>query len=132
MFIDDITIRVGAGDGGKGAVAFNKNLHQYGPVGGSGGNGGSVFAEGSSKLDILSKYRSKKEFFAENGGNGRGQLCDGIDAEDLIISVPVGTVIHKLSIGTEREVTAVGERVLLPAGGKGGRGNFHFRSSTNT
>ena len=132
MFIDDITIKAGAGDGGRCAVAFNKNLYQYGPVGGSGGQGGSVFVEGSSNLGILGKYRYKKEFFAENGEDGHGQFCDGIDAEDLVLQVPVGTVIHNLSVGGEKEVTAVGERILVASGGKGGRGNFHFRSSINT
>ena len=132
MFVDDITIKVRAGNGGKGAVAFNKNLHQFGPSGGSGGLGGSVFVEGSSNLGILNKYRYKKEFFAENGGDGRGQFCDGSDAEDLVLEIPVGTVVYNLTTGVDQEVTSIGERVLVAAGGKGGKGNFHFRSSTNT
>lgn len=132
MFVDDITIRVRAGSGGKGAVSFNKNLNQYGPTGGSGGDGGSVYFEGSSNFSILSKYRFKKEFSAKDGQNGKGQFCDGITAEHLILPVPAGTVIHNLAIGTDQEIVSVGERVLAARGGRGGKGNFHFRSSTNT
>lgn len=132
MFIDDITIKVRAGSGGKGAVAFNKNLNQYGPTGGMGGKGGAIYIEGASNLGILSKYRFKKDFFANDGKDGRGQFRDGIDAEDLILPVPVGTVIHNLTTGIDCEVVSVGERIRVAAGGHGGRGNFHFRSATNT
>jgi len=132
MFIDDVTIRVRAGNGGRGAVAFNKNLNQYGPVGGSGGDGGSVFVEGSSDFGILQRYRFKKEFAAKNGQDGRPQFRDGVRAEDLVLPVPIGTVIHNLTTGIDREIVSVKERVLAAKGGKGGRGNFHFRSSTNT
>ncbi|KKU51637.1 MAG: hypothetical protein A3A28_03005 [Candidatus Sungbacteria bacterium RIFCSPLOWO2_01_FULL_47_32] len=132
MFIDDITIKVRAGSGGRGAVAFNKNLHQYGPAGGSGGEGGDVYVEGVSNLGILSKYRFSKEFYSENGQDGRGQFCDGINAEDLTLYVPVGTVIHNLTTGSSFDITSIGERVLLARGGRGGKGNFLFRSSTNT
>ena len=132
MFIDDITIKIRAGNGGKGAVAFNKNLRQFGPAGGSGGRGGSVFVEGSSNLGILSKFRFKKEFFAKDGGNGKKQFCDGADAEDLTLLVPVGTVIHNLTTGKDTEIVSVRERVLIAEGGRGGKGNFRFRSPTNT
>ena len=132
MLIDDITITVRAGNGGKGAVAFNKNLNQYGPVGGSGGTGGSVYLEGSSDLGMLRSYRYKKVFAAENGRDGRGQFRDGADGGDLVLQVPVGTAVHDLSAGVEFEVVSVGERLLVARGGKGGRGNFHFRSSRNT
>ncbi|MDP3727619.1 MAG: GTPase ObgE [bacterium] len=132
MLIDDITITVRAGDGGKGAVSFNKNLNQYGPVGGSGGAGGSIYFIGSSDLGVLRSYRFKKVFAAENGKDGRGQFRDGVDAEDLILPVPTGTIIHNLATRVDQEVVRVGEPVLVARGGKGGRGNFHFRSSTNT
>jgi len=132
MFIDDVTIRVRAGSGGKGAVGFNKNLNQYGPTGGSGGDGGSVYFEGSSNFSILSKYRFKKEFIAKDGQDGKGQFCDGVTREHLVLPVPIGTVIHNLVAGTDKEVVSVDERILAARGGKGGRGNFHFRSSTNT
>lgn len=132
MLIDDITITVRAGNGGKGAVSFNKNLNQYGPAGGSGGTGGSIYFIGSSDLGILRGFRFKKVFAAENGKDGRGQFRDGVHGEDLILQVPVGTAVHDLTAGVELEVVSVGERVLVARGGKGGRGNFHFRSSTNT
>ena len=132
MLIDEVVVKVRAGNGGRGAVAFNKNLNQYGPVGGSGGKGGSVYIEGSSDLSLLDKFRFKKESAAEDGGNGRPQFCDGKDATDLIMRVPVGTVIHNLTAGTEQEVVTIGERILIATGGKGGRGNFHFRSPSRT
>lgn len=132
MLIDEVTIKVRAGNGGKGAVAFNKNLNQYGPVGGSGGAGGSVYIEGSSDLSILDKFRFKKEFAAKNGEDGKAQFRDGANAEDLVLQVPVGTVIHNLTTDKDQEVVTIGEKILIATGGKGGRGNFHFRSSTKT
>jgi len=132
MLIDDITIKVSAGNGGRGAVAFNKNLMSLGPVGGSGGHGGSVYAEGSSNLNALGQFRFKKVLEAENGMNGRGQFKDGHGGKDLILKIPVGTVIHNLTQKNEIEITKIGERVLLAQGGNGGKGNFHFRSSKNT
>ena len=132
MLIDDVRIKVAAGHGGRGAVAFNKNLMSLGPAGGSGGKGGSVFAEGISDLSALNQFRYKKELAAENGLDGRNQFKDGYDGKDLVIKVPVGTVIRNLTNETEMETTKIGERLLLAKGGKGGKGNFHFRSSRNT
>lgn len=132
MLIDDITITIRAGDGGKGAVSFNKNLNQYGPVGGSGGAGGSIYFIGSSDLGVLRSYRYKKVFAAQNGKDGQGQFRDGNDAKDLVLSVPVGTVIENLTTGVNCEVITIGEPLLAARGGIGGRGNFHFRSSRNT
>lgn len=139
MLIDDVTIRVKAGNGGTGKVAFNKNLMSLGPAGGTGGKGGSIFFEGVSDLSTLNQFRFRKEVVADNGLDGRVQFSDGNDAEDVYIKVPVGTVIHFLNEPKEgkerrapREIVKIGERVLVARGGKGGRGNFHFRSSTNT
>jgi len=132
MLIDDVKIRVTAGNGGKGAVAFNKNPMSLGPVGGKGGEGGSVYVKGISDLSALNKFRFKKEFKAENGQDGRPQFCDGSNADDLILKVPVGTVIHNLETGESTEITKIGETEMIVCGGIGGRGNFHFRSSTNT
>lgn len=133
MLIDDVKIKVAAGDGGKGAVAFNKNLMSLGPVGGSGGKGGSIYVEGVSDLSALNQFRYKKEFNAENGQEGRGQFRDGRDGKDLILKVPVGTVIHNLAINKNAvEITKIGERLPLAQGGKGGKGNFLFRSPHNT
>jgi GTP-binding protein len=132
MLIDDVKVRISAGHGGAGKVAFNKNLMSLGPAGGSGGKGGSVYAEGVSDLSALGQFRFKKEFPAENGQEGRGQFRDGHDAADLILKVPVGTIAHNLTTGEDFDIDHVGERVLLAKGGNGGKGNFLFRSSRNT
>jgi GTP-binding protein len=133
MLIDDVTIKISAGHGGKGAVSFNKTMMNLGPVGARGGHGGSVYVEGVSDLSALNQFRYKKSFQAENGQEGRGQFRDGRDGEDLILKVPIGTIIHNLAnqmiLG---EISKVGQRVLLAKGGRGGKGNFHFRSPTNT
>ena len=132
MLIDDVTIKVKAGDGGKGAVAFNKNLMSLGPTGGSGGKGGSVYFEGVSDLGALSQFRYKKDVEAAHGADGRGQFRDGQDGKDLVIKVPVGTAIHKIETGETEEILKIGEKILIAKGGLGGKGNFHFRSSRNT
>ena len=132
MLIDDIKIQVTAGAGGKGAVAFNKNMMSLGPVGGSGGRGGNVYVEGVSDLNGLSKFRFKREFKTEDGHDGLPQFCDGENAGDLILKIPVGTVIHNLGTGQNIEITKIGQQAVIARGGRGGKGNFHFRSSTNT
>jgi GTP-binding protein len=132
MLIDEVKIRVKAGKGGKGSVAFNKNMGALGPTGATGGHGGSVYAEGVSDLGALSHFRFKKEFVAEDGQNGKSQFNDGHRGEDLILHVPVGTVIHNLDKKKSEDITQIGQRVLIAQGGYGGRGNFHFRSAINT
>ena len=132
MLIDDVKISVTAGHGGKGTVAFNKTKMNRGPTGGSGGRGGSVFIKGISDLSALGKFRFKKEFSAENGRDGLAQLHDGHNGKDLILSLPLGTVVHKLNTGEDVEVTKIGQLELVARGGKGGKGNYLFRSSTNT
>lgn len=140
MLIDDVTIRVSAGHGGKGAVAFNKNLMSLGPAGGSGGRGGSVYAIGVSDLSALGQFRFKKEFSAEDGRAGRDQFRDGYDGTDLILKLPVGTIVHNLTTGVDIEIEKIGgnggdkddTRILLAKGGIGGRGNFQFKGPHNT
>ncbi len=132
MLIDDVTIDVAAGNGGDGMVAFNKNLKELGPTGAAGGNGGSVWCVGVADIGALSRWRKSKEAHAGNGKKGQGQFRDGIDGEHLEFTVPVGTVVHNLDTGTDAEISAIGQRLLLARGGKGGWGNFRFRSSTNT
>ncbi|MBI2113191.1 MAG: hypothetical protein HYT50_01255 [Candidatus Wildermuthbacteria bacterium] len=131
MLIDDVTITVEAGNGGKGAVAFNKNMMSIGPVGGSGGRGGSIYIEGISDLNALNQFRYKKEIKAKNGAPGKDQFNDGASAEDLVLQVPVGTVIQTIETGQTQEILKIGEKILIAKGGIGGKGNFHFRSSTN-
>ena len=132
MLIDDVKINVTAGKGGNGTVTFNKTKMSLGPTGGSGGNGGSIFVEGVSNLNALNKFRFKKEFKAENGKDGQSQLHDGHDGKDLILLVPIGVVVHRLNTGENFEVTKIGQRGLVAHGGHGGKGNYLFRSSTNT
>ena len=132
MLIDDITIRVKAGDGGRGAVAFNKNKMMLGPVGGNGGFGGNIYFEGVSDLSALSQFRNKKEISTDNGKPGSGDFVDGKDGEDLLVKVPIGTVITKLETREVTEIIKAGEKFLIAKGGYGGKGNFHYRSSTNT
>lgn len=132
MLIDDIKIEVAAGHGGKGCVAFNKNLMSLGPAGGSGGKGGSVIFVGVSDLNALNQFRFRKQVHAENGREGKGQFCDGPDAKDEMIKIPVGTVINNLTTGETQEITKVGQEILIAKGGRGGRGNFQFRGSKNT
>jgi GTPase len=132
MLIDDVIISVNAGNGGKGKVSFNKNLMELGPTGGTGGNGGSVFFEGVSDLGALNKYRFKKVVQAKHGEDGKAQFNDGETAPDLVEYIPVGTVIHDLNTGIDHEIVKIGERIRIVRGGRGGRGNFHFRSSRNT
>jgi len=103
-----------------------------GPTGGAGGHGGNVVAVGISDIGALNQFRFKKEFAAENGREGRGQFRDGHDGADLVLKLPVGTVIHNLTTGEDTSLEKVGEKVILAKGGLGGRGNFYFRSAHNT
>jgi len=103
-----------------------------GPTGGTGGSGGNVYLEGVFDLSALNQFRHKKELKAENGKDGRGQYRDGITGSDLILKVPVGTVIHKLSDNTDQEIIKIGERVLVAKSGHGGKGNFLFRGPRST
>ncbi len=113
-------------------MAFNKNLMSLGPTGATGGKGGSVYAEAIADLSALNQFRFKKILSAEDGQEGRSQFRDGQDGKDLILRVPVGTLIHNLTTGEEIELVKIGEQALLAKGGNGGKGNFHFRSSRNT
>lgn len=132
MLIDDIVIKVSSGRGGRGAVAFNKNMKSLGPAGGSGGNGGNVIFEAVSDLSLLNQFRFKKEVSAENGEPGKPQFNDGHMGADLILKVPVGTIIHNMTTGTDYELVKIGEHIVIAKGGKGGKGNLQFKSSTNT
>ncbi len=132
MLVDDIEIKVTAGSGGSGAVAFNKNLMEKGPTGGSGGSGGDIYVEGVTDIGALRRFKFKKDFYAENGRDGRSQFRDGVDGKDLTLYVPTGTVVYNLSTKDSFEVNSENERVVIARGGTGGKGNFHFRSSKRT
>lgn len=132
VLIDDVKIKVRAGHGGKGAVAFNSNLMSLGPTGARGGDGANVYVEGIADLSALNPFQRKRDIKAKDGENGRSQFRDGRRADDLILTVPVGTVVHNLTTGNDLEIMKIGQRELIAKCGIGGRGNFHFRSSTNT
>jgi len=132
MLVDEITIQLRAGRGGRGAVAFNKVKLSQGPAGGDGGNGGNVYFEGTSNVGALMSYASNKEMKAEDGKNGRGQFLDGRRGEDLILKIPTGTAITNLGTGYAQEMLNVDQRILAAGGGMGGKGNFKYRSSLNT
>ena len=132
MLIDELTIKVKAGDGGNGAVAFNKVKLSRGPTGADGGNGGSVYFEGTGDINALMVFASRQEVEAERGRDGRGQFLDGRKGEDLVLKVPTGTTVTNLGTGFKQEISEAGQRVLAAGGGVGGRGNFKFRSATNT
>ncbi len=132
MLTDDVTINVKAGNGGDGLVAFNKNKMSLGPTGGRGGNGGNVCLVGIENIGALNQFRHKKNFQAQKGENGKRQRKDGANGDDLVLKIPVGTVIHDLTTKTNIETDKIGQQVTIASGGQGGRGNYLFRSSTNT
>ncbi len=132
MIVDEVKITVTAGHGGKGMATFSKVKWALGPTGGSGGIGGDIFIEGVADLSVLKQFRFKKDHKAENGENGKSALNDGHKANDLILSVPVGTVCHNITTGKDIEISKIGQKELIAKGGKGGKGNYHFRSATNT
>ena len=129
MLTDDVTIRVSAGRGGSGTATFGDGRSHRGPDGGNGGKGGSVYLEAVADLGALQKYRAVKTYKAGDGKDGRSSFRDGHDGEDLILPVPRGTVAH---VGEDKlELLAVGDRIEVARGGRGGKGNFLYRSSTN-
>lgn len=132
MLVDDVIVVLSGGEGGGGIVGFNKTKGNSGPTGGNGGPGGDVVVEGVSDISALQQFRYHKEFKAENGKVGSTRLLDGKRGEDLVLRIPVGTVVTNIDTGEVRELTHEGERFLIAHGGYRGRGNFHFRASTNT
>jgi len=132
MLIDDVTIEVTAGAGGNGLVTFNKNMMSLGPTGGQGGNGGNVCLLGIESIGGLGQFRYKKDFVAQKGEDGKNQRKDGMGGKDLILKVPVGTVVHNLTTKFDTEIEKIGQKITVASGGIGGRGNYLFRSSSNT
>ncbi len=132
MITDEVKILIRAGKGGDGVAAFDKIKMSLGPTGGRGGNGGNIFFEGVSDLTALNKYRRKKEYLANNGEKGRSDRSSGQNGRDLILTVPIGSVIRNLKTREETEITRIGKKFMAAKGGFGGRGNYYFRSSRNT
>ncbi len=133
-FIDESKIEVFAGKGGNGIASFRREkfIEKGGPDGGDGGRGGSVFAIADRNINTLIDYRFTKVHRAKNGQPGRGSDCYGKGADDIVLRMPVGTVISDVSSGEiVADLAHDGEKALLAQGGVGGLGNIHFKSSTN-
>lgn len=141
MFTDKVRIFLKAGDGGAGCMSFRREAHvpKGGPDGGDGGKGGSIVLQGDSQYWTLIHLKYQRHQFAEDGQCGSGARSSGRDARDIVIPVPLGTVARRVveqEDGTTLtedvgEVTADGEQLVLLKGGRGGLGNWHFKSATN-
>ena len=134
MFVDEIDIFVKGGDGGAGCVSFRREKYvpRGGPDGGDGGDGGSVWLEADPALTTLLDFHYKRHYHAERGTHGEGSNRHGATGADLILRVPLGTVVTDRDTGEPvGDLTAPGQRVLAIAGARGGRGNARFASSTN-
>lgn len=129
MFVDEAKIAVKAGDGGNGCVAFRREKYvpRGGPSGGDGGHGGSIYVQANPNDNTLLRYRYNREFKADRGRHGEGSNCTGVSGEDLILKVPVGTLVYDgESTQLLADLKTAGQQVLVAQGGKGGRGNQHF------
>jgi GTP-binding protein len=134
MFVDHAKIYVKGGDGGNGIVAFRreKYIPMGGPAGGDGGRGGNVVFVADEGLSTLMDFKYRKHFKAERGAHGRGKNMHGSWGEDLVVRVPVGTVIRDDDSGQViADLTRAGQEVIVARGGRGGRGNARFSSSVN-
>lgn len=133
-FIDEVQLHIKAGDGGDGIVSWRREKYRpmNGPGGGNGGDGGHVFAEAVADLAYLDYYTHTKKFAAEAGDRGGKMGREGKNGEHLVLKFPRGTVLRNLETGEEFELSIIGEQVKILEGGRGGLGNEHFKSSTNT
>ena len=132
MFVDTAKIRIKAGDGGNGAVAFHREkfVNAGGPDGGDGGRGGNVVFVQDTNVNTLVEFKYKKRYFAENGENGATKRCTGKSAPDLIIRVPQGTVVREAGTGRVLADLSTPQPQIVAKGGKGGWGNWHFATPT--
>jgi GTPase len=134
MFIDEAVISVQSGKGGDGAVHFRREKYvpRGGPDGGDGGRGGNVILEVQSTLNTLSRFRHQRKFRADDGRRGSKQNMTGRSAEDLVVHVPPGTLVYKNDSGELLgDLVEPGQQLMVAKGGRGGRGNARFATSTN-
>ncbi|MGH8005346.1 MAG: Obg family GTPase, partial [Limisphaerales bacterium] len=133
MFIDYAEIKVVAGTGGSGMIAFRREkfVPKGGPSGGDGGKGGSIFARANGQLGTLIDCHFRKHYKAGRGAHGSGKNASGLSGKDVCIDMPVGTVIKEKKTGVlVADLTEAGQVILLAKGGRGGRGNAHFATPT--
>ena len=134
VFVDEVTISVKAGDGGNGCLAFRREKYvpRGGPSGGDGGHGGSIVVESSERHNTLMHFRFNPEHKAERGSHGEGSNRTGRDGEDTVLRVPVGCMVFDANTGEKLfDFTRPDERFVVAAGGRGGRGNARFATSTH-
>lgn len=132
MFIDRAQVEIIAGDGGNGAIAFRREacVDKGGPSGGDGGRGGSVIFVGDNNVNTLLEFKYKRKIKADDGENGKTKKCYGHKGDDVIVKVPVGTIIYDVENNyVIADISEIGQQVVVAKGGRGGRGNCHFVSS---
>jgi len=133
-FVDEATIEVAAGDGGNGCASFRHEKYKEfgGPDGGDGGRGGHVYGLVDDSLNTLVDFRYTRRFDAQRGEHGKGSDMFGVKGDDIILKLPVGTIVADAETGEVLfELLKAGEQILLAKGGDGGFGNMHYKSSTN-
>ena len=134
IFIDEARIHVRAGDGGNGCVSFRREKYvpKGGPDGGDGGDGGDVIIQASKQMKTLLDFQYRKHYRAKNGGHGKGANKHGKRGEDVVLQIPCGTVVRDASTGAVlADLVRANERIVVAKGGKGGKGNAAFATSTN-
>jgi len=132
--IDELQIHAEAGRGGDGVVRWRqeKFVPKGGPAGGDGGRGGDFYIIGARDIGLLSKYKAKKEFFAERGEDGGSKSLTGKNGDDFMLELPIGSVVTNIATGEKYTLLEEGEKYMICHGGRGGYGNEHFKSSVNT
>ncbi len=134
MFVDEADITARGGDGGNGCVAFRREkfIPKGGPSGGDGGNGGSVYCQADESYNTLQHLAGHHHWHGQRGRHGMGKNCHGKNGEDVVILVPPGTIVYDAEYDLLlKDLTEPGQRVCIASGGKGGRGNVHFKTSTH-
>jgi GTP-binding protein len=133
-FIDQALIRIEAGKGGDGVISWRREKYvpKGGPDGGNGGDGGNVYFEADPEMGSLLDFRYRRIHKADDGGKGAGSNCTGKRGEEVVLRVPVGTIVRDVATGkTIADLTKAHERIIVAHGGKGGLGNWEFKSATN-
>lgn len=133
MLIDDVTLHIQAGKGGDGCMSFRREkfVPRGGPDGGNGGWGGSVYIVGVNDIGALRQFRYKKEIKAQDGDSGKGKKRHGARGQDIELKMPIGSLVTDTLTGDVWEIQSTEDYFLIARGGRGGRGNFEFRSSDN-